>query len=236
MRGELDLRPGPGGSAVVLLEPDPGRLGLARLQGPVEVLASSAAAWVVVEGGRGAMEVAGERAELEGGRQDVFEAPGWPALAGPGSVVRLEGPSLGAVVAWRRWDRPLQPRLLAPGQVAEEQRGSGPARRLVRTYLATGPLMAGETINEPGGWSSFPPHRHEHEEVYLYRFSPPHGFGASLVYEGPGGPVDAAMVRDGSVPEDRVRLPPGSGRPREPDALPVGPGRGVADPVGQPGP
>jgi 5-deoxy-glucuronate isomerase len=144
------------------------------------------------------MEVAGERAELEGGRQDVFEAPGWPALAGPGSVVRLEGPSLGAVVAWRRWDRPLQPRLLAPGQVAEEQRGSGPARRLVRTYLATGPLMAGETINEPGGWSSFPPHRHEHEEVYLYRFSPPHGFGASLVYEGPGGPVDAAMVRDGS--------------------------------------
>ena len=44
------------------------------------------------------------------------------------------------------------------------------------------PLIAGETVKPPGGWSSWPPHRHEHEEVYLYRFDPAQGFGISMSY------------------------------------------------------
>ena len=43
-------------------------------------------------------------------------------------------------------------------------------------------LIVGETINPPGNWSSYPPHKHDTlvpevevpmEEVYHYRFSPP---------------------------------------------------------------
>ena len=49
-------------------------------------------------------------------------------------------------------------------------RGDGATQRRVRTYVPEGELIVGETLNPPGGWSSYPPHRHDHEELYLYRF------------------------------------------------------------------
>ena len=59
-----------------------------------------------------------------------------------------------------------------------------------------------------GGWSGFPPHKHEtdrlpeesrHNEVYNFRFNPPHGFGAQfLTPDGQDyGPV--YHIRDGST-------------------------------------
>jgi 5-deoxy-glucuronate isomerase len=59
-----------------------------------------------------------------------------------------------------------------------------------------------------GGWSGFPPHKHdteregfetEFQEVYQFRFNPDHGFGAQFVYphEDDCGPV--YHVRSGSV-------------------------------------
>jgi 5-deoxy-glucuronate isomerase len=59
-----------------------------------------------------------------------------------------------------------------------------------------------------GGWSGFPPHKHdteregletEFQEVYQFRFNPDHGFGAQFVYkhEDDYGPV--YHVRSGSV-------------------------------------
>ena len=63
--------------------------------------------------------------------------------------------------------------------------------------MAEGELIVGETLNPPGGWSSYPPHRHEHEELYLYRFEPAIGFGVHVSYDEA---ADAArVVRDGSI-------------------------------------
>ena len=49
-------------------------------------------------------------------------------------------------------------------------------------------LLVGETFNIAGGWSSFPPHKHdgadgepELEEAYTFRFDPPEGFGFQAV-------------------------------------------------------
>jgi len=71
-------------------------------------------------------------------------------------------------------------------------------------------LMVGETFNVPGGWSSFPPHKHdgadgepELEEVYSFRFDPPEGFGFQAV-ERSDDPL-AFVVRDG----DTVAIPNG---------------------------
>jgi 5-deoxy-glucuronate isomerase len=103
-------------------------------------------------------------------------------------------------VVWRP-GASVTTRLVAPGDVAVERRGDGPTARIVRTYVGEGAIIAGETINPPGGWSSYPPHRHEHEEVYLYRFEPADGFGVQVRYEADGGDDDAAatVVRDGHV-------------------------------------
>ena len=52
-------------------------------------------------------------------------------------------------------------------------------------------LVIGETFNAPGGWSSFPPHKHDTatpgveakmEEIYLFRLDPPEGFGTQTIY------------------------------------------------------
>ena len=64
----------------------------------------------------------------------------------------------------------------------------GQARRLP---LDTKRLIVGETINPPGNWSSFPPHKHDtdnppegvYEEVYFFLVRPRGGFGLSRVYE-----------------------------------------------------
>ena len=39
-------------------------------------------------------------------------------------------------------------------------------------------MVLGEVYNQPGCWSSYPPHSHPQPEVYYYRFDKPQGFGA----------------------------------------------------------
>ncbi|NLO74904.1 MAG: 5-deoxy-glucuronate isomerase [candidate division WS1 bacterium] len=75
-------------------------------------------------------------------------------------------------------------------------------------------LVVGETINTPGNWSSYPPHKHEvdnfpeevaMEEVYYYRLNPPQGFGLQRVYTDDRSLDQTYAVEDG----DTVLLPRG---------------------------
>ena len=172
------------------------RLGVARTRGSAAVTTGDCAAWVLVEGGHGRLSVDGQAVEVSA-RRDVFDGPGWSALLGPGSEATLDG-DLAATVVWRTCDRSVRSRAIDPATVSEEARGEGTTARRVRTYVAEGPLIVGETLSPPGGWSSWPPHRHEHEEAYLYRFEPAHGFGVHVGYDDEDGdrPV---IVRDGSI-------------------------------------
>ena len=185
-----------GGRVERALELDGARLGVARTRGAVRGNTNSTTAWLLVEGGTGSLAVDGDKADV-GGRSDVFDQPGWAAVLGIDSAFELEG-DLRATVVWRAWDRDsVVTRVIPPDSVAEEDRGAGANSRRVRTYVAEGPIIAGETLNPPGGWSSYPPHRHEHEEVYLYRFEPATGFGVAVNYG--DGEDGARIVRDGAV-------------------------------------
>ncbi len=78
-------------------------------------------------------------------------------------------------------------------------------------------LMVGETLNPPGGWSSYPPHKHDvddppreaiYEEVYFFRIQPVGGFGIQRIYERREGADllnEAFVVEDG----DTVIIPRG---------------------------
>ena len=78
-------------------------------------------------------------------------------------------------------------------------------------------LLAGETLNPPGNWSSFPPHKHDRsnppgeallEEIYFFRIKPAQGFGLMWTYTAAGDPdgfSTAFVVEDG----DTVLLPKG---------------------------
>ena len=52
-------------------------------------------------------------------------------------------------------------------------------------------IFVGETVNLPGNWSGYPPHKHDKdnlpyesnlEEVYLFKISPEQGFGIQKIY------------------------------------------------------
>lgn len=60
-------------------------------------------------------------------------------------------------------------------------------------------MVMGEVFNQPGRWSSYPPHHHPQPEVYYYQFDPQQGFGACFnsdeVYKSTDGSF--ATITDG---------------------------------------
>ena len=166
---------------------------------------------VVLLGGVVDVEANGESLGSAGGRSSVFEGPGHAVYAPPGTVLRLEATTpaqLAIATAPAGQGAPLKARIIGPGDQRLADVGKGNWSRTVRTILgpehAAGRLLLGETINPPGNWSSYPPHKHDREappeevrleEVYFFKVEPPEGFGVQVRYDDAG--TEAFTVRDG---------------------------------------
>ncbi len=150
---------------------------------------------------------------------DVFESAADAAYVPPSQVLELVArrDALVAVAAAPLADRPAgRARLIGSSEQSVRTAGTGNWSRSIRTILGpdddAGRLVVGETINPPGNWSSYPPHKHDRhappdevalEELYYYRFKPETGFGVQLIYDDRG--ESAQIVRDGDV----VAIPSG---------------------------
>ncbi len=75
-------------------------------------------------------------------------------------------------------------------------------------------LVVGETFNPPGNWSSYPPHRHdfdnlpeesEQEELYFFKVEPQQGFGIQRIYTDDLSINEAYIIKNNSI----VSLPQG---------------------------
>jgi 5-deoxy-glucuronate isomerase len=160
---------------------------------------------------RGEVEWCGERAA----RTDVFAGRASAVFLPAGSAVDVvaHAPTeLGYTATRGAGLRPAPdaaPALVRPDDVVVHERGRPPWRRAVHDVVAASVpaqrLLVGETFNEPGQWSSFPPHKHDGadgetalEEVYYFRFDPPGGFGFQGLYE-PGGSERAVLLRHGTI-------------------------------------
>jgi 5-deoxy-glucuronate isomerase len=168
---------------------------------------------VVVLGGVVDVEAAGESLGSAGGRSSVFEGPGYAIYSPPGVAIRLKarGPAqLAIATAPGGEGAPAKARIIGPADQRLAETGKGNWSRTVRTILgpehAAGRLLLGETINPPGNWSSYPPHKHDREappeevrleEVYLFKVDPPEGFGVQIRYDDAG--TEAFTVRDGDA-------------------------------------
>lgn len=91
-----------------------------------------------------------------------------------------------------------KPIVISPAEAVQNSVGKDNWSRTVYTHIANNidaaHLIAGETINRPGGWSSCPPHKHDRfappaevpmEEVYYFQVEPKQGFGFMRVYTDP---------------------------------------------------
>jgi 5-deoxy-glucuronate isomerase len=175
-------------------------------------------ALVVILSGTLEVEVDGAPLGRAGGRASVFDGGGDAVYLPPGATVTLtEADGVGAAIAIASAPLADEPaadaRIITPAHHRVAQVGKGNWARQVRTILgpehAAGRLIVGETINPPGNWSSYPPHKHDEdrlpyevqlEEVYYFKFGPAGGFGVQIRYDGKGDPTDEVfVVRDGDV-------------------------------------
>jgi 5-deoxy-glucuronate isomerase len=89
-----------------------------------------------------------------------------------------------------------QPRVIRPTDVIRQERGIGTNKRYVYDLLpenedTADSLLVLEAITPSGSWSSYPPHKHDRddlpwesslEEIYYYRIRPSSGFAVQRIY------------------------------------------------------
>jgi 5-deoxy-glucuronate isomerase len=176
-----------------------------------------------------------------GERKDVFSGP--PAalyLPRRSTLVATAASDCEFAVAWAATDRDDAPKLIRPADISVEIRGGDNATRQINSIIPPGfacrRLVLVEVYTPGGGWSSYPPHKHDiHkadaagdvieadlEEIYYYKLDRPEGYAFQRIYTDPesplhraGYPIDAVVLaRDNDaviVPEGYhpVSSPPG---------------------------
>lgn len=170
----------------------------------------------VILGGQATFEINGKIFEKVGGRPNVFAgnphsvyipAKAKYSIKGEGAV-EIALPSAPS-------DLLVEPYIISPKQVASGVWGAANFKRNFHQILtlASQPdlparrLIVGETYTPSGNWSTFPPHKHQednlpleayHEEMYYFKISPADGFGICHYYNEEG-EEENFTVRDHSI-------------------------------------
>lgn len=170
----------------------------------------------VILGGKATFEVNGKCFEGVGGRPNPFggkphsvylpAGAKWTVTAhGAAEIALPSAPS----------DLQLEPYVITPGQVANGVWGAANFKRYYHQILtqAAQPelparrLIVGETFTPSGNWSTYPPHKHQvdnlpreafHEEMYYFRVNPADGFGICHYYNEQG-EDENFTIRDNSI-------------------------------------
>lgn len=160
----------------------------------------------------------GQTWESLGGRQSIFDGPPTALYIPAGASAELAAlTSLTAVVGSAPAEPGAEVRAVLPSELSLRIVGRGSYRRsLYQIMFDNVParrLLVGETYNEPGGWSGYPPHKHDQdalpdesalEEVYFMQIDRPQGFGFIGVFD-EAGLDEAYTVRSG----DFIAVPRG---------------------------
>lgn len=166
-------------------------------------------------GGKTVYQGAGDRADVFSGAPVVIYVPPKSRY----EVIADTKADVGIFTAASR--ATIGPALLQGKDVSAKTVGRDNWTRTVYSSLgdnlAADSLLVGETLNPPGNWSSYPPHKHDKsnppneavlEEIYFFRVKPAQGYGFIWTYTAPGDPQpfsNVFVVEDG----DTVLLPKG---------------------------
>lgn len=147
----------------------------------------------------GTAHISSDHAEWRdlGGRADPWSGRPDAGYLPPGTHFAIEAAEGGAEIAvcWAPARTGADARVL-PGEAIEiETRGHGSQERFIYPILmddqGADSLLVVEVFTPAGNWSSYPPHKHDHddpprqsllEETYYHRIRPARGFGFQRVY------------------------------------------------------
>lgn len=168
---------------------------------------------VAVDSSRGSWQGLGTRANVFEGLPHALYVPRETSMTVRASV----DAEFAVARAPAEEDHP--PRVVTPDDVAVEIRGGDNATRQINSIIPPGfdchRLVVVEVYTPSGGWSSYPPHKHDiHktddagrlieadlEEIYYYRIDRPEGYAYQRIYTDPesplhrdGKPIDALVL------------------------------------------
>jgi 5-deoxy-glucuronate isomerase len=164
--------------------------------------------------GKGRATAAGEDLGMLGERMSPFEGKPWSVYVPQGSdwSVTAETDIELAVCSAPGLGGGLPVRVIAPDSLGQEVRGKGTNTRYVTNILPENEpadsLLVVEVITPGGHTSSYPPHKHDQdnlpaesylEETYYHRLNPPQGFAFQRVYTDDRSLDEAMAVEDGDV-------------------------------------
>lgn len=180
---------------------------------------------VRVASNRGSWDHVGARADVFDGLPHALYLPRQTAF----SVTAQTDCEMG--VAWVPTDEDHPARLITPDDVHVEVRGGDNVTRQINDIIPPGfdchRLVVVEVYTPSGGWSSYPPHKHDvHtvdaegrvveadlEEIYYYKIDKPGGYAYQRIYTDPtsplhraGYPIDALLMARN---DDVVLVPEG---------------------------
>ena len=172
--------------------------------------------------GRCRLWVNGEDYSVVGGRRSVFDSNAWSLYAPNETQVKIEVLDEAEVaISKTRVATDAFPKLIQPDQVHVRDVGVWNWRRDVKDIVdkrtPASRLVVGETINPPGNWSSWPPHKHDvhnppyeskQEEVYFFKVQPANSFGVARLYTAEGDVDEMLPIRENSVLLIRRGYPP----------------------------
>src|SRR5271154_1219579 len=151
---------------------------------------------IVILSGKARVTASGFDSGIIGERASVFEGLPWSVYLPPHSAATIDAASdCELALCSAPASGKFKARVIKPGDVGTLTRGSGSNARHVRNVLPeqaeAESLLVVEVITPGGHWSSYPPHKHDRddlpeesllEETYYHRVSPPRGFALQRVY------------------------------------------------------
>ncbi len=164
--------------------------------------------------GKAKLEIDGRNFGEIGARMSPFEGLPWAAYVPAGSRYRLTATtSLELAVCSAPGAPGFAPKLIPSGTHPRIVRGKGANTRYVTNIMpeddaSAHSLLVVEVITPGGNTSSYPPHKHDSdnipaesllEETYYHRFDPPQGFGFQRVYTDDRSLDESILLEDGDV-------------------------------------
>jgi 5-deoxy-glucuronate isomerase len=164
--------------------------------------------------GKGTVTAGDQDFGLLGGRMSPFDDKPWSVYIPEGSnwSVTAETDLELAVCSAPGLSGGLPARVIAPERLGQEVRGKGTNTRYVTNILPENEpadsLLVVEVITPGGHTSSYPPHKHDQdnlpvesylEETYYHRLDPPQGFAFQRVYTDDRSLDETMTVEDGDV-------------------------------------
>jgi 5-deoxy-glucuronate isomerase len=170
----------------------------------------------VLLGGRASFEVGKKRFEGVGGRPNVFSGkPHSVYVPAKSKFVITAATAAEIALPSAPSDLDIEPYVIEPSKVTSLVAGAANFKRTLYQVLtlASQPdlparrLIVGETFTPSGNWSTYPPHKHQvddlpreayHEEMYYFRVNPGDGFGICHYYNEEG-EEENFTIRDHSI-------------------------------------